>query len=135
MGPRAAPWRVTITTISRANASLHLPLLEYDVPTIIQRAKDVEQVHGRCVKDFHIHLAKRMHDDLLYAKRHKEETNWAKQQAQAHGKEARAKAKQQRPAIKDKKRAPDTHTVHHAKHGVVDTEAQGIANKSARPSR
>ena len=32
MGPTAAPWRVTATAISRANASVDMPLLEEDVP-------------------------------------------------------------------------------------------------------
>ena len=36
----------------------HPPPLEEDVPSIIQRANHVEEVHGRCVKNFSIQPGK-----------------------------------------------------------------------------
>ena len=115
MGPTAAPWRVTATAISRANASLDLPLLEEDVPQLIHRAARVEEMHGKCVKKFGIWLAQRKQDDILQAQRQKEEAKRARQQAQAQAakaREERAKAKQPRPAPKERERASDTHTAH-----------------------
>ena len=83
MGPTAAPWRVTATAISRANASVDMPVLEDDVPHLIHRAARVEEMHGKFVKNFRIQLAKRKQDDILQAQRQKEEAKRAKQQAQA----------------------------------------------------
>ena len=138
MVPTAAPWRVNATAISRANASVDMPLLDKNVSQVIHRAARVEEMHGKCVKNFRIQLAKRKQNDILQAKRQKEEAKRAKQQAQAqtaHAREERAKAKQPRRAPKKRWRAPDTHKAHQAKRRVVATEAQAIVNMSAQPSR
>ena len=84
MGPTAAPWRVTATAISRANASVDMPLLEEDVPHLIHRAARVEEMHGKCVKIFRMQLAKRKQDDILQAQRQKEDAKRARQQAQVY---------------------------------------------------
>ena len=138
MGYTAAPWRVTATAISRANASVDMPLLEEDVSQLIHRAARVEEMHGKCVKNFRIQLAKCKHDDILQAQRQKEEAKRARQQAQAQAaqaREERAKAKPPRPPPKKRERAPDTHTAHQAKRRVIAPEAQAIVNMSAQPSR
>ena len=111
-----------------------MPLLEEDVPHLIHRAARVEEMHGKCVKNFRIQLAKRKQDDILQ----KEEAKRARQRAQAQAaqaREERAKAKPPRPAPKKRERAPDTHTAHQAKRRVVAPEAQAILNMSAQPSR
>ena len=77
MGPIAAPWRVTATAMSRANASVKMPLLEEDVPQIIHRPARVEEMRGKCVKNYRIQLAKRKQDDILQAQRQKEEAKRA----------------------------------------------------------
>ena len=64
MGPTAAAWRVTATAINRANASVDMPLLEEDVPQLIQRAARVEEIDGKFVKNFRIQPAKRKHYDI-----------------------------------------------------------------------
>ena len=95
-------------------------------------------MHGKCVKNFRIQLAKHKQDDILQAQRQKEGAKRARQQAQvqaAQAREERAKAKQPRPVPKKRERAPDTHTAHQAKRSVVATEAQAIVNMSAQPSR
>ena len=74
-----------------------MPLLEEDVPQVIHRAARVEEMHGKCVKNFRIQLTKRKQDDILQAQRQKEEAKRARQQAQAQAaraREDRAKAKQ-----------------------------------------
>ena len=75
MGYTAAPWRVTATAISRANASVDMPLLEEDFPQLIHRAARVEEMHGKCVKNFRIHLAKHKQDDILQARGRKRKPN------------------------------------------------------------
>ena len=128
----------TATAISRANASVDMPLLEEDVPQLIHRAACVEEMHGKCVNNFRIQLAKRKQDDILQAQRQKEEAKRARQQAQAQAaqaREERAKAKPPRPPPKKRERAPNTHTAHQAKRRVVAPEAQAIVNMSAQPSR
>ena len=113
-----------------------MPLLEEDVPHLIHRAARAEEMHGKCVKNIRIQLAKRKQDDILQAQRQKEEAKRARQQAQAaRAREERAKAKPPRPAPKKRERAPDTHTAHLAKRRVVALEAQAIVNMSAQPSR
>ena len=81
MRPTTAPWRVTARSISRANASVDMPLLEEDVLQLILRAARVEEMHGKCVENFRIQLAKRKQDDILQAQRQNVEAKRTRQQA------------------------------------------------------
>ena len=65
MGPIAAPWVVSTTAISCANASVDMTLLEEDVLQVIYRAARVEEMHGKYVKNLRSQLAKRKQDDIL----------------------------------------------------------------------
>ena len=65
MGLLAAPWRVSATAISRADAIVGMPILEEDVSQVVHRAARVEEMHRKCVKNFRIQPAKRKQDDIL----------------------------------------------------------------------
>ena len=130
MGRPAAPWRVSATAINRANASIDL--LEEDVPQVIHWAARVEEMHGKCVKNFLIQLAKRrMTSCRLRGRKKKPHGPNIKHSHKLHTQRKRATAKQPRPAPKKRERAWITHTAHQAKRGVIATEAQAIVGGGA----
>ena len=91
MGPAAAPWQCTATAIARQNASVTVPLLEADAPSIIQQAISTMAQHGSIKKH-----RRNLHARLVAEKQQEEQQKAQKAQEKKDKQEAKAREREEK---------------------------------------